>query len=141
MTSSTSPAALEFVLRPSRGLTLYLWVLYLLACSATILATPLPLWLLPLTLLGAGPALRFLQRRLRAGPHALSVGEQGWRLHFGDGERRAELYQAHLQPWLLALWFRLEDGRRQKLLICADQLDREVFRRLRVAVRFAGSLD
>ncbi len=138
MTSCISPAPLEFELKPSRGLAIYLVVLYLTAGLVASLVPPLAPWgvlLTPFLLLGA---LRTWRRYGRDVPLAIALGEQGWRLHFAQEQRRGELYRVHLQPWMLALWFRLDDGRRQKLLICADQLDPQAFRRLRVAVRFAS---
>jgi hypothetical protein len=37
-----------------------------------------------------------------------------------------------LQPWLVILHFRRDDGRAARLVLLPDMLDRETFRRLRV---------
>jgi len=57
-----------------------------------------------------------------------------WRLMLRSGEETGAVLRpfVFMQPWLVILHFRRDDGRRARLLLLPDMLDRDTFRRLRV---------
>jgi hypothetical protein len=64
------------------------------------------------------------------------VWEEGnrWRLILRSGRETGAILRpfVFMQPWLVILHFRRDDGRTARLVLLPDMLDRETFRRLRV---------
>lgn len=75
---------------------------------------------------------------LRRDPDAIGalVWEEGnrWQLTLRSGEEINAVLRpfVFMQPWLVILHFRSDDGRAAHLVLLPDMLDRETFRRLRV---------
>jgi Membrane-bound toxin component of toxin-antitoxin system len=57
-----------------------------------------------------------------------------WRLTLRSGQEAGAVLRpfVFMQPWLVILHFRRDDGRRARLVLLPDMLDHETFRRLRV---------
>ena len=97
---------------------------------------------LPCFALALGVALSYLRSRRREvqrrDPDSIQalVWEDGnrWRLTLRSGdETDASLRPfVFLQPWLVILHFRRDDGRAARLVLLPDMLDADSFRRLRV---------
>jgi len=97
---------------------------------------------LPVAAMALGVALSWLRTRrrdvLRRDPGSIAalVWEEGSRVRLtlrSGRETGATLRPfVFLQPWLVILHFRRDDGRAARLVLLPDMLDRETFRRLRV---------
>jgi hypothetical protein len=97
---------------------------------------------LPVAALALGVVLSWLRCRrrdvLRADPEAIAslVWEAGnrWRLRLHSGTETGAALRpfVFMQPWLVILHFRRDDGRPARLVLLPDMLERETFRRLRV---------
>jgi hypothetical protein len=97
---------------------------------------------LPVAALALGVVLSWLRTRrrdvLRRDPDSIAslVWEEGnrWRLTLHGGIEAGALLRpfVFLQPWLVILHFRRDDGRAARLVLLPDMLDEDSFRRLRV---------
>lgn len=97
---------------------------------------------LPVAALALGVALSWLCTRrrdvLRRDPDSIVslVWEEGnrWRLTLHGGDETGAVLRpfVFLQPWLVILHFRCDDGRAARLVLLPDMLDADSFRRLRV---------
>jgi hypothetical protein len=97
---------------------------------------------LPVAALLLSVVLSWLRSRrrdvLRRDPDTIVslVWEAGnrWRLTLRSGEQTGAVLRpfVFMQPWLVILHFRRDDGRAARLVLLPDMLDRETFRRLRV---------
>jgi toxin CptA len=108
---------------------------------------------LPVAALALSVVLSWLRSRrrgvLRDDPDAIAslVWEAGnrWQLIMRSGKQTGAALRpfVFMQPWLVILDFRRDDGGRARLVLLPDMLDRETFRRLRVRLlidmkHFAG---
>lgn len=97
---------------------------------------------LPVAALALGVVLSWLRTRrrdvLRRDPDSIAslVWEEGnrWRLSLNGGVETGAVSRpfVFLQPWLVILHFRRDDGRAARLVLLPDMLDADSFRRLRV---------
>jgi len=97
---------------------------------------------LPVVAFALGVVLSWMRSRrrdvLRRDPDAIAllVWEEGnrCRLILRSGEETGAVLQpfVFMQPWLVILHFRRDDGRISRLVLLPDMLDRTTFRRLRV---------
>jgi hypothetical protein len=98
--------------------------------------------MLPVVAMALGVVLSWLRTRRRdvrrrdPGSIASLVWEEGNRvrltLHSGQDIGATLRPFVFIQPWLVILHFRRDDGRSTRLVLLPDMLDRETFRRLRV---------
>jgi hypothetical protein len=97
---------------------------------------------LPVTAIALGVVLSWLRTRrcdvLRRDPDSIAslVWKEGNRVHLtlrSGRETGAALRPfVFMQPWLVILHFRRDDGRTARLVLLPDMLDADTFRRLRV---------
>jgi len=97
---------------------------------------------LPVVALMLSVVLSWLHSRrrdvLRRDPEGIAslVWEAGnrWRLTLSSGQETSAALRplVFIQPWLVILHFRRDDGRSARLVLLPDMLDGETFRRLRV---------
>jgi hypothetical protein len=97
---------------------------------------------LPVAALALGVALSWLRSRRREvqrrDPDSIAslVWEEGnrWRLTLRSGRETGATLRpfVFMQPWLLILHFRRDDGHCARLVLLPDMLDADSFRRLRV---------
>jgi hypothetical protein len=97
---------------------------------------------LPVTAIALGVVLSWLRTRRhevrRRDPDSLAslVWEEGnrWRLTLRSGRDTGATLRpfVFMQPWLVILHFRRDDGRAARLVLLPDMLDEDSFRRLRV---------
>lgn len=139
MSSPGFNATIDLRLKPSLRAVKIVFGLHLVAIALVFLARP-PTW--------AGLALALLLfiswQRLRRPTEAGYGGaalvhliwhadSERWTLETGSGAQTgAELLGSSVvQPWLLVLNFRRQDGRRRTRIVFGDELDDEQLRRLR----------
>ncbi len=147
MSSGAYAAPLRLELRPSRVLATLLCALHAVA-MLSVLPLSLEWWwrsaLLSVVFLSLVHVLR--RQALLAGANAvrglLWESEGSWLLTLGDGRSCAAqlLPGAFVHPWLVVLNFKLEDAwwGSRAVVLCADGLDGQSHRRLRVRLRLAG---
>jgi Membrane-bound toxin component of toxin-antitoxin system len=97
---------------------------------------------LPVTALALGVVLSWIRTRrrdvLRHEVDSIEslVWEEGnrWRLSLRSGQEAGATLRpfVFMQPWLVILHFRRDDGRAARLVLLPDMLDADSFRRLRV---------
>ena len=97
---------------------------------------------LPCFALALGVVLSWLRTRrrevLRREPEAIQalvwVDGNRWRLTLRSGDETGAALRpfVFMQPWLVILHFRRDDGRAARLVLLPDMLDADSFRRLRV---------
>jgi hypothetical protein len=97
---------------------------------------------LPVATLALGVVLSWLRTRRREVQHRDAdsiqslVWEEGnrWRLTLRSGQETGASLRPYvfLQPWLVILHFRRDDGHAARLVLLPDMLDADSFRRLRV---------
>ncbi len=127
-------------LRPSR-IAFFLLGLLHLAAALAVLRAALPLWLqLPLL---AGIFLLALYGWRREQGQALVLREQGtdWWLENGNRAGHAELVSSQVWHYLVVMDFLAQDEQgvwRQRVVVLADAVAPDVFRRLRVRLRYGA---
>jgi Membrane-bound toxin component of toxin-antitoxin system len=130
-------------LRLEPGVSRRLGIFLVLSHGAALAVLPFcGLPLLPVAALALSVVLSWLRTRRHEVQRSDSdsidslVWEEGnrWRLTLRSGQETAASLRpfVFMQPWLVILHFRRDDGRAARLVLLPDMLDRETFRRLRV---------
>jgi hypothetical protein len=135
---SPNAFAARLALEPGRSRILLVYVLGLHGLALLVLVLPLALPLVPrltlmvLLLWQLGRALQRLRRP--ALKELIWQGDGHWQLFFRDGTERVITSppQGFVWPWLVALKFRDDEGAVHRVLLLADMLPADQFRRLRV---------
>lgn len=138
MTSKPTPAPLRLELRPSRFLLAFLLATHLLAVAAVLLAQVGPL-VKSLALLLVIISLCYHWARAFHPAwrvEALGRDEAGWWLQCGGRRQRTALRSCWVTAHAVGMSF---VGR--SLLIAGDACEPDVFRQLRVQLRFAPGLE
>jgi len=129
--SRRSAPAPDLALRPSPRLRLAVGAAH--GCALALL--PMIPWPRPWLLLLGGLLLASAWRGLRASPwsRVVAQGDGAWQLFDRDGGvHRAGLGPGGLRhPWLVTLPLRLADGRRCRVVVCADSVAAAEHRALR----------
>ena len=138
MSFSAFSTSLDLKLRPSVRAVVWLSALNMAAVALVVLSNPQKY-------LGLGMALLFLLSWLtlrrhpafgygpRALTHLIWHAEGSWTLESVSGGRQeAELLGGSVvQSWIIALNFRLENGRKRTRVLLGDELEADALRRLR----------
>lgn len=136
--SSSSPVwRVDLRLRPSRIAFFLLGFLHLAAALA-VLRAGLPFWL---QLLLAGIVLLAAHEYRREQRQALILSEQGmgWWLETAVRSGHAELISSQVWRYLVVMDFHARDEKgtwRQRVVVLPDAVTPDVFRRLRVRLRY-----
>lgn len=139
--SSFSPVwRVDLRLRPSR-IAFFLLGLLHLAAALAVLCAALPVWLQAILL--AAIFLLALRACRREQGQALILREQGtdWWLENGTRVGHAELLSSQVWRYLVVMDFRVQDEQgvwRQHVVVLADAVAPDVFRRLRVRLRYGA---
>lgn len=138
-----NPFAVTLKITPVFSRSLFL-VLIIVALAAIIVVISLPLHLL-IKLVGSLIILIWLIVVLRehcwhldrAIRTATLRTDDSWLVSFdGQDSVKADLLSGCLvQPWLTVLQFRMPDRRRRSLILLQDNVDKNIFRRLRVRLK------
>lgn len=127
------------VLRPSRGLLVWLLLLHLLALLA-VWVTPGPALAkgVACAVIVAGLAWSLRRELRREGDRLTPLTLTKWRLRTIHGTEDAELVDARIFRRLVILQFRDGDRRRRFVTVAADAVDAETHRKLRAALTTGG---
>ena len=127
------------VLRPSRGLLVWLLLIHLLALLA-VGGTPGPALARGVVSAVIVASLAWsLRRELRRGGSRLTpLTLMKWRLQTIHGTEDAELVDARIFRRLVVLQYRIGDRRRRFVTVAADAVDEETHRKLRAALTTGG---
>lgn len=137
----TTPA-LKLDIKPSRWLLSFSVLLHTLAFTALWLSAAAIYWQVLLSILVVVSGV-YYWTIWRKSWRELSFYDDIWQL--ADANQRYQARPAqelYISPWLLVMYFVLENGRRTSVVLLPDSADRHQQRRLRVMLNFsAGSTD
>lgn len=122
---------LELTLRPSRVYLLVLAVAHGLALAG-IWAAALPVWIKPAAAVMLAAGTLWLWRESARSPRGLRVSQSGLvEVLDADWQPAGIRGRPVVLPWLVSLMLVPESGRARRLLLWADAVDADSFRRLR----------
>ena len=143
MTSKPTPAPLRLELRPSRRLLGFLLLSHVVTAFAVLLASASLLIKLLAVCLAvfslAYQAVRLYHRRWRV--EAIGRDETGWWLQRRGQREYAGLRACWVTAYAAGLTFAGPMFSRHSLVIMGDACEADVFRQLRVQLRFAPGLE
>ena len=136
-----TPKPLHLELKPSRCLAAYLAFVHSSVAWVFVAVLPMGWALLGLAFVVLSGLYYWRHAVALSGPRAVTqllFTANNWRVSRAalDSEL-VEWFDAAFLPYMLVLRFRDRGGRRFSVVIVADQVDPQAFRRLRVIARFA----